>query len=357
MDEELLQKSEGRIRSGITRAVFMEEVTRVSSMAVTFAEMALLQYLLQVVSLMMAGHLRELALSGFEPWLIDTYMLHFKQMGYASGLEILCGQAYGAQEYQKVGSYTYCAIISVLPIFLPICLVWIFMDKLLVLIGQDPQIAMVACKYATWLIPAFFGHWLVLLAQCDTARNLHEILIIVRENPYPCPGGRFRQHQGVLLVRDSFYRNGNLPNSKLETSLISVCFTTTSVHFYIPFGISAAASTRVSNELGAENPQAVQLTAVAVMALTVAESVVASTIIFCCCYVFGYAYSNEKEIVDGVIKMVPLLCFSIIMDSYHAVLGEELGGSGAYINAEEENKKEEMRNHDVDDATTVTLDT
>ena len=61
-------------------------------------------------------------------------------------------------KYQKVGSYTYCAIISVLPICLPVCLVWIFMDKLLVLIGQDPQIAMVACKYAIWLIPALFAY-------------------------------------------------------------------------------------------------------------------------------------------------------------------------------------------------------
>ncbi|KAK8499457.1 hypothetical protein V6N12_011542 [Hibiscus sabdariffa] len=407
MDEELLlQKSEGRIWSVITRAVFMEEVKKVSSMAVTFAAMALLQYLLQVVSLMMAGHLGELVLSGVAIATSFCNVTGFSfLMGFISALETLCGQAYGAKQYQKVGTYMYCAIISVLPICLPVCMVWIFMDKLLVLIGQDPQIATIACKYATWLIPALFAYvilqsqvrfflsqslilplvFITLVTLClhipicwvlvfksnlgnsgaalaiGLSYWLNVILLgIYMRYSSSCEKTRILVPEDVFASIKEFFRfgipsagmvclewwsfeilillSGNLSNSKLETSIISVCFTTTSVHFYIPFGISAAASTRVSNELGAGNPQAAQLSAFVVMVLTIIESVVASTIIFCCRHILGYAFSDEKEVVDGVIKMVPLMCLSIIMDSYHAVLGGIIRGIGwqhigAYINA------------------------
>lgn len=73
------------------------------------------------------------------------------------GLETLCGQAYGAQQYQKLGVYTYSAIISLTLVCLPVCLLWIFMDKLLLLFGQDPTVSHEARNYSMWLIPALFG--------------------------------------------------------------------------------------------------------------------------------------------------------------------------------------------------------
>ena len=75
----------------------------------------------------------------------------------AGGLETLCGQAYGAQQYHKLGNYTYSAIISLLLVCIPISLLWIFMDKLLIFIGQDPSISHEARKYTVWLIPGLFG--------------------------------------------------------------------------------------------------------------------------------------------------------------------------------------------------------
>ncbi|MBA0688262.1 hypothetical protein Goari_006064, partial [Gossypium aridum] len=73
-------------------------------------------------------------------------------------METLCGQAFGAKQYQKFGSYTYCAIMCLIPICLPVCLLWVFMDKLLVLMGQDPEIANMAWRYGIWLIPALFPY-------------------------------------------------------------------------------------------------------------------------------------------------------------------------------------------------------
>lgn len=79
-------------------------------------------------------------------------------MGMASGLETICGQAYGAQQYQKFGVQTYSAIFSLTIVCLPLSLVWINMEKILVSTGQDPQIAHEAGKFIMLLLPALFAY-------------------------------------------------------------------------------------------------------------------------------------------------------------------------------------------------------
>ena len=49
-----------------------------------------------------------------------TMPLNFEQFGFASALETLCGQAYGAEQYQKIGTYTYPAMFFCIAICIPI---------------------------------------------------------------------------------------------------------------------------------------------------------------------------------------------------------------------------------------------
>ena len=76
----------------------------------------------------------------------------------AGALETLCGQAYGAEQYEKIGIYTYCSIISLTLVCFPVSLLWIFVEKLLVLMGQDSSVAKEAGKYSICLIPALFAY-------------------------------------------------------------------------------------------------------------------------------------------------------------------------------------------------------
>lgn len=76
----------------------------------------------------------------------------------ASGLDTLCGQAYGARQYKKLGIHTYSAILSLILVCLPISVLWISMGKLLSLIGQDPLISQEAGKYIVWMIPGLFAY-------------------------------------------------------------------------------------------------------------------------------------------------------------------------------------------------------
>lgn len=87
-------------------------------------------------------------------------------------------------------------------------------------------------------------------------------------------------------------------------------------------------STRISNELGAGNPQAAQLAVYTVLALSVGEFVLAAAAIFFCRCILGNAFIKEKEVAIYIEEMAPLLCLSIILDSLQAVLS---GDSPSYF--------------------------
>ncbi|WOH05837.1 hypothetical protein DCAR_0625258 [Daucus carota subsp. sativus] len=117
------------------------------------------QYMLRFVSTLMIGHVGKLQLSGAVVSMSFTNVTGFSFLfGMASALETLCGQAYGAKQHKKLSHYTYGAIISLLIICIPIGILWIFMEKLLVLMKQDPLISHEAGKYSIRMIPALFPY-------------------------------------------------------------------------------------------------------------------------------------------------------------------------------------------------------
>ena len=78
-------------------------------------------------------------------------------MGMASGLDTLCGQAFGAEQFHKLGTHTQTAILTLLVVAVPVSLLWASVEKFLCLIGQDPAIAHEAGRYAIWLIPSLIA--------------------------------------------------------------------------------------------------------------------------------------------------------------------------------------------------------
>ncbi|XP_011021309.1 PREDICTED: MATE efflux family protein 5-like isoform X1 [Populus euphratica] len=395
MDHALLHKTEERA-SLLTWGAFVEELKKMSSLAAPLMLVAMTLYLLQVISMMMAGHLSALSLSGVSIATSFTNVTGFSLViGLAGGLETLCGQAYGAEQYKKFGSYTYGAMISLIPICLPISVLWIFMDRILITIGIDSDISIVARKYAICLVPALFANAILipllryfqcqsmvlpmLLSNCATACihiPLCWALVYKWELGYigaalaiglSCWLNVFflalymafssccEKTRGLYL--DDIFSSikeflhiafpsaamvclewwtfelllllaGLLPDSKLETSVLSVCLTTVSLHYYVQYGISAAGSTRVSNELGAGNPETARGVVYVSLILSATEAVIVSTALFFCRHIFGYAFSNDKGVVDYVAELAPLLCLSIIMDSFQIVLSGIVRGCG-----------------------------
>ncbi|KAK6279812.1 hypothetical protein POUND7_020079 [Theobroma cacao] len=120
---------------------------------------------------------------------------------------------------------------------------------------------------------------------------------------------------------------------------------TTSLHYFIPYGVGAAASTRVSNELGARNPQAARVAVNVEMVLGVSEALIVSISLFSCRYVFGYMIQlrsnrfdqflviTETMCTHTILYGVPCLCLfgmtsaTISVSCEHQVWREEPGGS------------------------------
>ncbi|XP_023732113.1 protein DETOXIFICATION 14 [Lactuca sativa] len=381
------------------------EVKKMGRIAVPMVVVAALQYLMQMVAVIMVGHVDQLALSSLAIATSLTNVTGFSLLsGLVGGLETLCGQAFGAKQHHKIGIYTCSAIISLLLVCIPISISWIFLDKFLILIHQDPEISHEARKYSIYLIPAlFFGAivkplvrslqtqsltlpllvssavvlcfhvplcWALVFkskmggvgaALAFSVSNLFYLILIVFYLKFSsmCKNTSVTISMDAVLGIKEFFRfaipsavmiclkwwsleilillSGLLPNAKLETSVLSICLTISTLHFTIPYGFGAAASTRVSNELGAGNPQAAKLAVHTVMFVIVIEAIIVSATVFGCRNYIGKAFSNETEVVSYVASMSPFISLSIITDSLQATISGIARGSGwqhigAYVN-------------------------
>lgn len=76
----------------------------------------------------------------------------------ASGLETISGQAFGAEQYEKLGTHTYTAVVSLTIVCIPLSILWIYMGDILKFVGQDPEISHEAGRFSIWLIPTLFGY-------------------------------------------------------------------------------------------------------------------------------------------------------------------------------------------------------
>ncbi|XP_028080535.1 protein DETOXIFICATION 12-like isoform X2 [Camellia sinensis] len=353
-----------------------EEVKRLGWIAAPMVVVTLSQYLLQVVSTMMVGHVGELSLSSSAIAVSLAGVSGFSLLlGMACALETLCGQAYGAQQYQKLGTQTYTAIFSLVIFCLPLSILWIFMGKILIFIGQDPLISHEAGKFITWLVPALFAYAILqplvryfqmqsltlpmLISSCATlAFHIPLCWVLVFKSGLDNLGGALAIDISIWLnviflilymKYSSSCEKTRVPIS-MEVlwgvgeffsfaipSAVMICLNTVATLYAIPYGFGAAVSTRVSNELGAGNPQGARVAVFAMMFLAVAETTIVSATLFACRRVFGYTFSNEKEVVDYFTAMAPLVCLTVIMDSVQGVLSGVARGCGwqhigAYVN-------------------------
>ncbi|GFP79668.1 mate efflux family protein alf5 [Phtheirospermum japonicum] len=105
---------------------------------------------------------------------------------------------------------------------------------------------------------------------------------------------------------------GLLPNSEISTSLIGMCVNTESVGYMLAYGLSAAASTRVSNELGAGNPERARR--------AMAVSLKLTTLLALCVVLalsFGHnlwagSFSDSPAIINAYASLTPFLVLSLL---------------------------------------------
>ena len=74
----------------------------------------------------------------------------------ACSLDTLCGQAFGAEQHHMLGVYKQRAMLVLCLASLPVAALWAYTGEILLLFGQDPEIAAGAGSYIRWMIPTLF---------------------------------------------------------------------------------------------------------------------------------------------------------------------------------------------------------
>ncbi|MED6136437.1 Protein DETOXIFICATION 16 [Stylosanthes scabra] len=386
-------------------SLVVKEVKKQLWLAGPLVLVGVLNFAIQLISIMFVGHLGELALSGVSMATSFSSVTGIAlMMGMASALDTFCGQSYGAGQHGMLGVYAQRAMVVVIIVCIPISIIWANTESILNLFGQDHEISAEAGRYAQLIIPALFAFGIL---QCQTrflqtqnivipmmlssgvATLLHVALcwVLVFKSGLGTRGAAISNCVAYWLnvfilalyikfspscsqtwtgfstqafhAIPSFLRlaipsavmvclelwsfelmvllSGRLPNPKLQTSVLSICLNTESTIWMIPFGLSGAVSTRVSNELGAGKPWAARLAVRVVLVMAMIEGIVVATVLISVRNVWGYVYSNDVQVVRHVALMLPILAASNILDGLQCVLSGIVRGCGwqkigAFIN-------------------------
>ncbi|GMN65714.1 hypothetical protein TIFTF001_034808 [Ficus carica] len=401
----LNNESERDHKKGIKRKEILEELKKQLWLAGPLIFMKVLQYCLQIISIMFVGHLGELSLSGASMATSFTSVTGLSLLvGMASALETLSGQSYGAKQYHMLGTHMLRAMYVLLIVSIPLAVIWANTGYILRAVGQDADIAAEAGRYAHFLIPSIFASGLLQclvkflqtqnivfpMVACSGIVTLLHILwcwVLVIKSGLGSRGAALANSIShwinVLLLSlyvkfssscaqtwtgfsKEAFRNvltflrlavpsaamiclefwsfemmvllsGLLPNPKLETSVLSISFNTVATVWMIPSGLSSAVSTRVSNELGAGHPEAARLAVYVVLAMAISASILVGLVLILIRNVWGYAYSNEIEVVKYLAKMMPILAALHFLDGLQCALSGNARGCGwqkigAYVN-------------------------
>ncbi|XP_057446951.1 protein DETOXIFICATION 16-like isoform X1 [Lotus japonicus] len=412
-------------RATTERREVLEEVKKQLWLAGPLICVSLLNYSLNIISVMFVGHLGELALSGASMATSFASVTGFSFLvGMASALDTLCGQSYGAKQYQILGIHMQRAMFILMIVSIPLAVIWANTRSILVFLGQDPEISTAAGEYAKLMVPSLFGYGLLqclnrflqtqnivfpMMLISGVTTSLHFLIcwimvfksglgyrgaavansisywvnvfilsLYVKFSP-SCKKTWTGFSRKALHSLPTFLRlaipsaamiclemwsfemmvllSGILPNPKLETSVLSIwsvsyfrCFShlfhifiyilivgdlcafvslnTASTVWMIPFGLSGSVSIRVSNELGAGHPRAARLAVSVVSVLAIVEGSLVATVLILIRNIWGYAYSNEVEVVKYVATMMPILAISHFIDAFQSVLSGTARGCG-----------------------------
>ncbi|KAL4607198.1 hypothetical protein ACB092_09G157400 [Castanea dentata] len=359
---------------------------------------------INVISQAFVGHIGPTELAAYS--LVYTVLLRFSNgilLGMASALETLCGQAYGAKQYDMLGVYlqrSWIVLFSSSIFLLPI---YIFTTPILNILGQDESIAEAGGYISHWLIGVMLSFIVSFTCQMflqSQSKNMiiaylaafslaiHLLLSWLLTVKYKlgipgalsstllafwipnigqlmfimCGGCRetwkgfsslafsdlwlvlkLSMSSGVMLCLELWYNTvlilltGNMQNAEVSIDALAICLNINGWEMMISLGFLAAASVRVSNELGRGSAKAAKFSIV----MTVLTSFVIGFVLFLFFLFFrgrlAYIFTESEEVANAVANLSPLLAVSILLNSVQPVLSGVAVGAGwqsivAYVN-------------------------
>ncbi|KAH7556974.1 hypothetical protein ACOSP7_026309 [Xanthoceras sorbifolium] len=147
----------------------------------------------------------------------------------------------------------------------------------------------------------------------------------------------------VMMCLESWYYQiivllaGLLDNPELALDSLSICVTVSGSLFMISVGFNAAASVRVSNELGAGNPKSALFSVKIVTLASFIVSVIAAILVLMLRDVISYAFTDGENVAAAVSDLCPILALTLVLNGIQPVLSGVAVGCGwqtfvAYVN-------------------------
>nr|XP_016511301.1 PREDICTED: protein DETOXIFICATION 18-like isoform X1 [Nicotiana tabacum] len=120
---------------------------------------------------------------------------------------------------------------------------------------------------------------------------------------------------------------GLMPSSGTNTSVVAMCVNTQNIAYMISYGLSAAASTRVANELGAGNTDRAK-NAMVTLKLSILLAIVVDIALGFGHNAWAGLFSDSTEIIHKFASMTPLLLISFVFDFIQGILSGVTRGCG-----------------------------
>ncbi|RVX07927.1 Protein detoxification 40 [Vitis vinifera] len=192
---------------------------------------------------------------------------------------------------------------------IPLTIIYIFSKDLLLLLGESTEIASAAAIFVYPLCP-----------------------------PLTELAGHIQVGSGAVRgITDTGPDAGLLENAEIALDSLSICMTISGWVFMIAVGFNAAASVRVSNEIGAGHPKSASFAVFVVTSTSFIIAVFLAILVMLLRHVVSYVFTSGTTVADAVSDLAPFLAVSIVLNGIQPVLSGVAVGCGwqafvAYVN-------------------------
>eukprot|EP00246_Nothoceros_aenigmaticus_P002514 TRINITY_DN13381_c0_g2_i1.p1 TRINITY_DN13381_c0_g2~~TRINITY_DN13381_c0_g2_i1.p1 ORF type:complete len:513 (+),score=52.56 TRINITY_DN13381_c0_g2_i1:243-1781(+) len=146
-----------------TSIQILEELKELAGIGVPVAAMNCVVYLRAMISVLCLGRLGSLQLAGGALSVGFTNITGYSVLfGLASGMDAVCSQAYGCENWQLLGLTLQRTILILLTACIPIACLWVNIQRIFLALGQDPSITAVASIYCLYSLPDLLANSILL---------------------------------------------------------------------------------------------------------------------------------------------------------------------------------------------------
>ncbi|KAL8552639.1 hypothetical protein ACS0TY_001361 [Phlomoides rotata] len=338
------------------------------------------------------GRLGELPLAGAALGFTFANVTGFSLLnGLCGAMEPICGQAFGAKNFKLLHKTLIMATCLLVAASVPVAFLWLNVDRILIQIGQQRDIAIIAKKYLVYLIPDLLvtsflcplkaylstqNITIPIMLSSAVAVALHipvnmllvrakglegvsmavwltDLVVVISLAIYVLmmseqrkEGGWFEQGLGewrMLLklcgpcclttclewwcYEILVLLTGRLPNAERAVGTLAIVLNFDYLLFSVMLSLATCTSVRVSNELGANRPEIAYRSAYVSLSISVLSGFIGGSTMAAAGGVWGSLYSRDKGIVRNVKKTMLVMAMVEVVNFPLAVCGGIVRGT------------------------------